>query len=73
MPKGKPGSRRSDLPRPFRARFDPTRRQWGVIQGDRWRFAGSLCIQVTTLSHGDELTGVGVVRTEVRGTIVVTA
>lgn len=58
---------------PFYVHWSSEKNKWGVLQGARARFASELCIQVTTLSQGQVLTGVGVVRTLTRGRIVVTA
>lgn len=86
MPKGKAGSGRQDVPRPFLLRHGwpaPTRsalgsRAWAVKQGERWRFASEVCVQVHLLTlndfvHGDCLSGVGVVRSLQRGHIVITS
>jgi hypothetical protein len=62
-----------EVPQPFRVRFDPVREAWAVLQGERWRFAKEVCVQVAVLSINDQLAGVGVVRTTQRGSIVVTA
>lgn len=53
-------------------------RVWGVKQGERWRFAEKLCVQVTVATvdvagEGACLSGVGVVRCLERGEIVITA
>jgi hypothetical protein len=70
-------------PAPFLVRHvDPCRvrpgRLWMVKQGDRWRFTGDLCIQVTVASiehktAGPCLSGVGVVTCLKRGQIAITA
>jgi hypothetical protein len=46
------------VPAPFLMRQDPKKADapWAVKQGDRWRFAGELCVQVATLSIGRECT-----------------
>lgn len=71
--KGKPSSGAGVVPRAFRVKWDADKSQWGVIQGARWRFATSLCVQVTVTSEDGALCGVGVVRSLKRGEIVVTA
>lgn len=73
MPRGKPGAGRQDVPRPFAAVYDDGEGQWMVKQGDRFRAARTLCIQVTVTDNGPMLTGVGVVRCVKRGELVVTA
>ena len=40
---------RADVPQPFRVRFDPKREEWAVLQGERWRFAKEVCVQVAVL------------------------
>lgn len=75
MPKGQPGSGETSVPRGFRVYWDAKKKQWGVRQGERWRFTRRLTVQVSTWDEqGDgQLQGVGVVRTLTRGDIVVTA
>lgn len=73
MPKGKAGSGRQDVPRPFYVSYDMERRGWAVIQGERRRYAADVCIQVTVTTAGGRLTGVGVVRCMKRGELVITA
>jgi hypothetical protein len=73
MPRGKPGSGRRVVARPFKLRWDCERLRWAVIQGARWRFTSSLCIQVTVTTEQGALVGVGVVQALKRGEIVVTA
>lgn len=68
-----PKRRSEGIPQPFQVRYDSERHQWAVRQGDRWRFTRELCLQVGTLSIGQELTGVGVVRALERGNIVITS
>lgn len=64
-------------PKPFLVRPPSDGRGWSVKQGNRWRFAADLVIQVTVCNidnHGEAaLEGIGVVRTLSRGRIVVTA
>jgi len=69
----RPRTKPAPVPQPFRARYDPQRGRWGVMQGLRWRYADEICIQVTVANEGVHLTGVGVVHTTKRGTIVITA
>jgi hypothetical protein len=75
--------RRTEAARPFLVRqVDPRLvvggRRWAVRQGERWRFAQTLCVQVTVASVDDRaggecLAGVGVVHCLKRGEIVITA
>lgn len=58
---------------PFYVHWSTEKKQWGVLQGERVRYASELCVQVTTVSQGMVLSGVRVVRTLTRGRIVVTA
>ncbi len=78
-------SAKVQIPSPFLVTIVPNRKgekassqAWAVKQGDRWRFADALCIQVNTLTvidpkNGHCLSGVGVVRSLKRGEIVITA
>lgn len=69
----KPFLIRAPLPGPQR----PSVRPWAVKQGQRWRYAKDLVIQVTvesTFCNAEWcLSGIGVVRCLGRGRIVVTA
>lgn len=73
MSKGKAGTKAQPIPQPFQIAYDSARQEWAVRQGHRWRFTRELCIQVGTLSIGQHLTGVGVVRSLERGNIVITS